>query len=84
MKRLRFVLTFVLAILVAIVALQNTEAVETDILFATVTMPRAVLLLTTSLIGFALGILTSLVWMRKHEKLTRTLERAQEEETAED
>ena len=68
MKKLRLVLTFFLAGLVAIVALQNTEAVETHILFATVTMPRAVLLLTTSLIGFALGILTSLVWMRKHEK----------------
>lgn len=52
----------------AIVALQNTEAVETHILFATVTMPRAVLLLTTLVIGFASGILMSLIWMRKHQK----------------
>ena len=68
MKKLRLIMTLVLAVLVIIVVLQNTEAVETQLLFATVTMPRAVLLLTTALIGFALGILTSLVWMRKQEK----------------
>ena len=68
MKRLRLIVTLVLAVLVVIVVLQNTDAVETRLLFATVTMPRAVLLLTTALIGFALGILTSLVWMRKQEK----------------
>lgn len=68
MKKLRLILTLVLALLVVIVVLQNTEAVETRILFATVTMPRAVLLLTTTLIGFALGILTSLVWMRRQNK----------------
>lgn len=67
-KRPRLVLTFVLAVLVVIMVLQNTEAVETQVLFVTVTMPRAVLLLTTALIGFALGILTSLVWMRKPAK----------------
>ena len=68
MKKLRLIVTLVLAVLVVIVVLQNTDAVETRLLFATVTMPRAVLLLTTTLIGFALGILTSLVWMRKQEK----------------
>lgn len=65
MKKLRLIVTLVLAVLVVIVVLQNTEAVETHLLFATVTMPRAVLLFTTVLVGFALGILTSLVWMRK-------------------
>ena len=68
MKKLRLIVTLVLAVLVVIVVLQNTDAVETRLLFATVTMPRAVLLLTTALIGFAVGILTSLVWMRKQEK----------------
>lgn len=65
MKKLRLIVALVLAVLVVIVVLQNTDAVETRLLFATVTMPRAVLLFTTVLIGFALGILTSLVWMRK-------------------
>ena len=68
MKKLRLIVTLVLAVLMVIVVLQNTDAVETRLLFATVTMPRAVLLLTTALIGFAVGILTSLVWMRKQEK----------------
>ena len=73
MKKLRLIVTLVLAVLVVIVVLQNTDAVETQLLFATVTMPRAVLLLTTALIGFALGILTSLVWMRKQEKPRSTV-----------
>lgn len=68
MKKLRLIVTLVLAVLVVIVVLQNTEAVETHLLFATVTMPRAVLLLITALIGFSLGILTSLVWLRTQEK----------------
>jgi uncharacterized integral membrane protein len=70
MKKLRMIAACVLAVLVAIVVLQNTEAVETHLLFATVTLPRAVLLLTTALVGFALGVLTSLVWMRSQEKKT--------------
>lgn len=76
LKRLRLILTLVLAILVVIVVLQNTEGVETRVLFATVTMPRAVLLLTTTLIGFALGILTSLVWMRRKDKAGASDKRA--------
>lgn len=68
MKKLRLIAASVLAVLMVVVVLQNTEAVETHVLFATVTMPRAVLLLTTALVGFALGILTSLVWMRSQDK----------------
>lgn len=68
MKKVRLVTALVLAILVVIVVLQNTDTVDTRILFVTVTMPRAVLLFTTALIGFATGILTSLVWMRKPDK----------------
>ena len=67
MKKLRLIAAGVLAILVTVVVLQNTAVVETHILFATVTMPRAVLLLSTVLVGFALGILTALVWMRRQE-----------------
>ena len=70
MTRLRLIAACVLAVLVAIVVLQNTEAVETHLLFATVSMPRAVLLLTTVVVGFVLGVLTSLVWMRSQEKKT--------------
>ena len=68
MRKARWIATVVLAVLVVIMVLQNTEAVETRLLFATVTMPRAVLLLTTALIGFAMGILTALLMMRQRDK----------------
>lgn len=64
MKQLRLIAILILAVVVAVLILQNTEPVETRLLFATVEMPRALLLLTTVLVGFALGILTALVWMR--------------------
>jgi len=64
MKTARLIVLSVLAVLVVVVVLQNTEAVETKILFMTVTMPRAVLLFITATLGFAAGILTALVWMR--------------------
>lgn len=43
-----------------IVVLQNTQPVETRLLFMSVTMPRAVLLIITLLIGIAVGILVAL------------------------
>lgn len=42
------------AILVVIIA-QNTAQVETRILFATITMPRALLLAAVLVLGFGLG-----------------------------
>ncbi|MCM2370872.1 LapA family protein [Aporhodopirellula aestuarii] len=45
-------------ILILIVVLQNTEAVETKILFVTITVPRAVLLFGTAVAGYVLGIFT--------------------------
>jgi uncharacterized integral membrane protein len=50
----------IVALLVLIIVLQNTEAVQTDLLFLSITMPRAVLLFGTLVIGFVLGILASL------------------------
>ncbi len=67
MRNLRLVIAVVLALLIAVVALQNTEAVETRLLFATVSMPRAVLLFTTAAIGFGLGVLATFFWMRQRE-----------------
>lgn len=54
-----------LAVLVVIVVLQNTQAVETRLLFVSITMPRAVLLLVSAVVGFALGVLVSLRVVRK-------------------
>ncbi|UCG88456.1 MAG: LapA family protein [Gemmatimonadota bacterium] len=46
-----------IVIVAIIVVAQNTQSVETKVLFVTVVMPRAVLLLITLLVGFALGVL---------------------------
>ena len=54
----------IVAILAIIVVLQNTQAVETKLLFVTITMPRAVLLFVTLVIGFVIGVLVA-------EKITR-------------
>ena len=59
MTKLKVVVLAIVGLLVLIVVLQNTEAVETKLLFVSVTMPRAILLFGTLLIGFLLGVLTA-------------------------
>ena len=65
MKRVKIIGILVLALSVAIVVLQNTESVQTNILFFTFTMPRAALLFFTALIGFIIGVLSFLLVARK-------------------
>ncbi len=47
--------TLALALLVAIVVLQNTDPAKTRVLWATIEMPRFVLLLTCALVGGLFG-----------------------------
>lgn len=68
MTKLKVVGLALIGLLVLIVILQNTETVETKLLFVSVTMPRAVLLFGTLLIGFALGVLTAGRIARKSKK----------------
>ena len=58
----------ILAILVLVVVLQNTEAVETKILFVTVTVPRAALLFGTLIVGYVLGIFTTVRLVGRNEE----------------
>ena len=67
MKRFKMISIAVLAVLGVIIILQNTEQVETKILFFSIAMPRAVLLMGTTLIGFALGILVALFFPKKEQ-----------------
>lgn len=67
MDRFKMISTAILALLGVIIILQNTEPVETKILFLSITMPRAILLIGTTLIGFALGVLVSFFFKRKDE-----------------
>lgn len=57
-----------LALLAMAVLLQNTETVETRFLFLTISAPHSVLLLATLLIGFALGIIVTLLYGRARRK----------------
>ena len=67
MERFKMISTAVLALLGIIIILQNTEPVETKILFLSITMPRAILLIGTTFIGFALGVLVSFFFRRQNE-----------------
>jgi len=59
MKKVKAVIIIVLTLVVLIVVLQNTQAVETRLLFLTVTMPKAILIILTLLIGFAIGVIVA-------------------------
>ena len=67
MNRGKMYLAIALFVICMVIVLQNTEPVSTRILFITITMPRAVLLLGTTCIGFTLGVLLSF-FMQKRKK----------------
>jgi uncharacterized integral membrane protein len=58
-NKLKIVAVAAIALVVVIVVLQNTQAVETKLLFFTVAMPNAALLFGTLIVGFAVGVLTA-------------------------
>ncbi len=65
MDKTKLIVALLVAILTLIVVLQNTEAVQTRLLFVTVTMPRVLLLFLMLVIGFILGVVGSLYWTKK-------------------
>ena len=66
MRRFKRVMFLVLALLALIIVMQNTEPVQTELLFTSVTMPRAILLGLTLLVGFVCGILATTLRHRSH------------------
>ncbi len=60
MPKVKLIALLVLAVLAAVLILQNTQMVVTRLLFVTVGMPLAALLALTLLVGFAGGVLTAL------------------------
>ena len=65
MGKIKIVVAALAAIVLIVVILQNTQQVETKLLFVTITMPRAVLLFTMLAVGFVLGMLAVGRWTRK-------------------
>jgi uncharacterized integral membrane protein len=59
MNKLKLIAIGVLALLVLVVVLQNTQAVETKLFFVTLTLPNAALLFGPLIVGFAIGVLTA-------------------------
>ena len=59
MQNIRIAGVALLALVVLIIVLQNTESVETKILFFSITMPRAALLLGALVVGFVIGVFTA-------------------------
>ena len=57
LNKIKIIAAAIVALLVLIIVLQNTESVDTKLLFVTMTMPRAALLFGTLTIGFVLGVL---------------------------
>lgn len=62
MKTVKLVLLLLSLTLVVIVVFQNTESVDTRILWATVSAPRAALLIGTSSAGFLAGFVVARLW----------------------
>ena len=52
----KLVVALILIVVAVVLLVQNTESVETKLLFATVAMPRAILLLVTLAIGSGAGM----------------------------
>jgi len=68
MKKVKIVLIILICILALIVFLQNRKAVETKLLFVTISMPRVLLLMLTFIMGFVGGLITASHILRKSDK----------------
>jgi uncharacterized integral membrane protein len=64
MKHSKLIFMGILAILLIIIIFQNTETVNTTILFMSIAMPRFILLFLVLLIGFAAGVIVTLTLNR--------------------
>ena len=60
MEKIKLIVAITAVLLVVIVILQNTQPVATRLLFFTITMPNAVLIGISLLIGVASGMLVAL------------------------
>ena len=68
MKKAKLISITVICVLALIIILQNTESVDTKLLFLTVPMSRALLLIITFTMGFVAGLITPYVLKRSGKK----------------
>jgi len=70
MKKLKIIIVAVISILALIIFVQNTAVVETKLLFMTISMSRALLLILTFGLGFATGLIVSFMLRRSDKSET--------------
>lgn len=66
-NKIKLVALIVVVVLAVIIFLQNTEAVETQILLLRFQMSRALLLMLTFLLGLLTGVLVTTNFLRKKD-----------------
>jgi putative membrane protein len=71
MKRVKLIGVLTAVVLSIIVILQNTQPVVTRFLFIKITMPNAILIGLTLLIGIAMGILIALTTSSKRDTIKK-------------
>lgn len=55
----RLIIAAIVVLAIVVLIIQNTEAVETRIFFITITLPRAILLGITLVLGWIVGLITA-------------------------
>ncbi|MCU0918010.1 MAG: LapA family protein [Planctomycetes bacterium] len=72
MRKVKLTVIIVISVLALIILLQNTEPVEASILFVTVPMSRALLMMLMFVLGFVAGILVPTYLLRKAGDKTKS------------
>jgi uncharacterized membrane protein YciS (DUF1049 family) len=70
MKKVKMIIVLVISLIAVTVFFQNTEIVETRLLFAKIAMPRFLLLISTFIMGFIVGLITMSYFQRRSRKKT--------------
>jgi len=65
MRKVKLIVIIIVSVLTIVILLQNTEPVQARVLFATVQMSRALLMMLTFVLGFIVGILVPTYFLRK-------------------
>jgi len=65
MRKVKLIAIIIVSILAIVILLQNTEPVQARVLFVTVQMSRALLMMLTFVLGFVVGILVPTYFLRK-------------------
>jgi len=65
MRKVKLIAIIVISILTIVILVQNTEPVQARVVFVTVQMSRALLMMLTFVLGFVVGILVPTYFLRK-------------------